>query len=102
MARSAKSLLTLLRAKGIVTPVKVEFLAGARNSEELARFRLFLTSLPVVDEGRVLAQDWVCAEQLAARIPRDGKPRQMADCLIRAIADRLNCDVITSDRGFPR
>jgi predicted nucleic acid-binding protein len=38
---------------------------------------------------------------LVRRVPPDGSRRQMGDCLIRAIADRLNAEVLTRDAGFP-
>jgi hypothetical protein len=34
-------------------------------------------------------------------VPRNGKPRQLGDCLIRAIAARLKYDVQTVDGSFP-
>jgi predicted nucleic acid-binding protein len=85
----------------ILTPIEIEFLAAARTPEELLLFRAFLGKFRSADEGRILTEDWVEARRLACRTPRDGTPRQLGDCLIRAIARRLNCEVSTNDRRFP-
>src|SRR5947207_9891906 len=69
----------------IVTPVSVEFVAGARKGRELALSRAFLSCFRVIDEGQIPAADWQAAHRLAERIPRDGKARHLGDCLIRAI-----------------
>ena len=85
----------------IVSPVSVEFVAGARKGRELALFRAFLSAFDVIDKGRIPVADWDAAHRLAERVPRDGKPRHLGDCLIRAIAKRLNYEVDTTDQTFP-
>jgi predicted nucleic acid-binding protein len=91
-----------VRGNAIVTPVGIEFLAGARKRRELELFRAFLGCFEIIDNGEISSDDWRAARRLAERIPRDGKPRHLGDCLIRAIARRLKCEVDTSDQAFPR
>jgi hypothetical protein len=87
--------------QAIVTPVFIEFVAGTRGEHELKVARAFLGEFRIADEGAILYEDWITARRFAERIPRDAKPRQLGDCLIRAIAKRLRRDVISLDRGFP-
>ena len=86
----------------IVTPVRIEFLAGLRDREELRLADIFLGEFELLDEGRVVTDDWREAERLARRVPHDGRARDLGDCLVRAIADRLNAEVLTQDQSFPR
>jgi predicted nucleic acid-binding protein len=86
----------------IATPVLIEFVAGARNAHELRLFRSFLAQFELIDGGEVTRSDWAEAQRIAERVPPSGKPRHLGDCLIRAIAKRFHCEVITQDRGFPR
>jgi predicted nucleic acid-binding protein len=86
----------------IVTPVRLEFLAGTRNPHELRLATAFLGRFHVTDKGNVTAADWQTAEQQASRISPDGKPRDLGDCLIGAIAQRLRRDVFTLDQRFRR
>lgn len=98
----ARELIGLHDSSDIVTPVFIEFIAGVRSKGELDLARAYLAEFEIIDEGRILEEDWEHAKRLAARIPRDGKPRQLGDCLILAIAIRLNCDVRSLDKGFKR
>jgi predicted nucleic acid-binding protein len=100
--RWARRLAQLRRTDAIVSPVVIEFLAGVRTERELKLARAYLSRFNVIDEGRILEQDWEQAKRLAERIPRDGKPRQLGDCLVRALAIRLRYDVDTLDRRFAR
>ena len=94
--------LARLHATDIVaTPVLIEFLAGVRTSHELALARAYLNRLRAIDGGRIPGEDWAAARRSAERVPRDGKPRHLGDCLIKAIAERLNCEVFSLDEGFP-
>jgi predicted nucleic acid-binding protein len=86
----------------IVTPVEVEYLCGQRTGDELRLARAYLSAFDVIDGGQVLPEDWSAAKRIASRVPRDGRPRQLGDCLIRAICDRLHVDVLTAERRFPR
>ena len=97
----AKELIELHGSDLIATPVAIEFIAGVQSSDELRLARAFLKPFRVMDDGRILSEDWKEAERLAARVPSDGRRRQLGDCLIRAIADRLNCEVLSLDKGFP-
>jgi len=97
----ADRLAQLYETRDVVTPVVIEFLAGVRSNHELVLARAYLSGFHVVDEGRILQSDWARAQQIAERVPRDGKPRQMGDCLIRAVAERLRYAVISSDERFP-
>jgi predicted nucleic acid-binding protein len=98
---AARRLIDLRRTNAIVTPVKIEFLVGARSKEELELFEAFLSQFSVVDKGSILDGDWLEAERIAKRVRHDNKPRQLGDCLIRAIANRLNYAVDTADSSFP-
>jgi predicted nucleic acid-binding protein len=86
----------------ILTPIRLEFICGAHSSQELQLYESFLGVLNVADGGNILTEDWQEAGRLARRVPPNGKPRQLGDCLVRAIANRLRVDVITFDEGFPR
>jgi predicted nucleic acid-binding protein len=91
----------LYKTDAIVTPVRIEFAAGARDAQELKVFRSYLAMFQNIDGGRILPEDWDEALRFAEWIPRNGRPRQLGDCLIRAIARRLRFDVLTRDTGFP-
>jgi predicted nucleic acid-binding protein len=97
----AESLIRQRKTDAIVTPVYVEMLAGATSAEELRLTRAFLEKFRRIDGGRIPEGDWAEAIRLAQRVPRDAKPRQLGDCLIRAIAKRLRYTVFTHDAGFP-
>lgn len=98
----ARDLIGLHQTNAIVTPVVIEFLAGVTSSSELEMARTFLREFQIADGGRILGADWTEARRLAERIPRDGKPRQLGDCLILAIANRLKYEVLTFDLRFAR
>jgi predicted nucleic acid-binding protein len=86
----------------IVTPVLVEIFGGTTSKYELNLMRAFLRPFLCIDRKRFLPQDWEEAIRMAQRVPRDKKPRHLADCLIRALADRLNHEVLAFDQGFPQ
>jgi predicted nucleic acid-binding protein len=88
-----QALCELHDTKVIVTPVWVEFIAGARSKPELDAYRAYLSVFDLIDDGRVSEEDWKQAKRLAGRIPRDGKPGQLGDCLIAALAIRFGCAV---------
>ena len=83
----------------IASPVVIEFLAGTRDSQELELSRAFLEPFEVLDQGEIPRQDWDEAKRFAQWI-RIGRERKLGDCLIQAIAKRLNGDVITADLDF--
>jgi hypothetical protein len=98
----AQALIRLHQTNAIVTPVQVEFLSGFTNRDEMQAAQVFLDCFACIDEGEIPAKDWEETLRRCKRIPRDGKPRQLGDCLIRAIAARLNYEVQTLDAGFPK
>ena len=97
----AAELISLYDTNRIVTPVEIEFIAGATSAQDLKLYRAFLDQFVAIDGESIPSIDWQRARQLAMRVPRDGRPRHLPDCVIRAIADRLKHDVITADGGFP-
>ena len=100
----------------IVSPVEIEVLAGTRDPHDLELTEAFLSRFEVVDGQRTLPEDWEMAKRFAKRVvkldrqvPRQhrrrdrqdnpGTPaRQLGDCLISAIARRLNYSLITADK----
>lgn len=102
-ATLADVLAAMYDTRAILTPVSIEFIAGVRTAIELEHVRAYLGRLEIVDGGRILKEDWQTARKLAERVPRDGKPRHLGDCLIRAVASRLKYyEVMTVDASFPR
>lgn len=99
--RWADELIAERESNFIAFPVLIEVLAGARASVELHFFRDFLACFVVIDGGTIPPTDWAQAQKFAERVPKDGKPRQLGDCLIAAIAKRLRYEVISLDLGFP-
>jgi predicted nucleic acid-binding protein len=98
----ARELIAIEETDAIVTPVAIEVICGVRTAQELRLTRAFLDELRVLDGGDVTAADWNEARRLGERIPRDGRPRQLGDCLIQAIARRFKFLVRTFDTGTPR
>ncbi len=88
----------------IVTPVYLEFVGGAIDRHEMTLTRAFLGRFEIADRGEIRPEDLMRARMLAERIPSGPRPtrRGAVDCLIRAIAVRLRCAVLTGDRGMPR
>ena len=86
----------------ICSPVVIEVLAGTRNKRELALHRAYLSAFAIIDEGKIPPMDWQKAQHWAQRVPdnRHVRARSLGDCLIRAIAERLHCDVLASDRWY--
>lgn len=98
----AEKLIALEMTKAIVTPVYIELLCGVSSSHEGQLTRAYLNRFQCVDGGHIPREDWEEAIRLAQRIPVTNKPRQLGDCLIKAIAKRLHYRVRTRDKGFPR
>lgn len=97
-----KKLIEQHGSRRIVTPVYIEMVAGVTSSDELKLARAYLDPFEIVDQGQISKEDWNEAKKMAQRVAPKGGKRQLGDCLIRAIAKRLNCDVLTLDGGFPR
>jgi predicted nucleic acid-binding protein len=92
----------LIRAAGtnaIVTPVYIEMIAGASTAQEARLTVAFLQPFRCVDKQETPPGDWKNAMHLAAQAR--GRARDLGDCLIRAIANRLHYGVRTDDTGFP-
>jgi predicted nucleic acid-binding protein len=89
------------KTTAIVTPVLIEVVGGTTRAAELRLMRAFLEPFVCVDGQRITAHDWEEARRLAQRVPRDRRPRQLGDCLIRAIANRLHYEVRSGDTAFP-
>jgi predicted nucleic acid-binding protein len=89
------------KTRAIVTPVYLEFVAGVRTAHELKLARAFLARLTIIDDRRILAENWDDAQRRAQRVPRNGRPRDFADCLIAALAERFHYEVWSLDSGFP-
>jgi predicted nucleic acid-binding protein len=100
--RWAEKLVTLRNASRILPPAELEFLAGIRSEGEMALAEAYLGTFITPPNGQVREEDWLVARNYARRVPRDGKPRQIGDCLIRAVANRLRLDVDTFDTRFAR
>jgi predicted nucleic acid-binding protein len=97
----ARDLIRIELTDALVTPVYIEMICGVSSSHELRLTRSFLQCFRIIDGGNILSEDWKEALRLAQRVPRDGKPRQLGDCLVRAISNRLNHDVRSLDKSFP-
>jgi predicted nucleic acid-binding protein len=95
----AEELIEVQGTNLIASPVLVEFLAGTRDSNELELSRAFLEPFEVLDKGEIPRQDWDEAKRFAQWI-RIGRERKLGDCLIQAIAKRLNGDVVSADLDF--
>jgi predicted nucleic acid-binding protein len=100
--RWARELIQIEETDAIVSPVAIEVLCGVRDARELRLALAFLDGFRLADGGKVIPEDWDEARRLAVRVPSDGRPRQLGDCLIRAIANRLRLRVRSFDAGMPR
>ena len=98
----ANELIALQGNAAILTPIYLEFVCGARSENELKLARAFLGAFKLADDGEILPGDWKEAQRIAERVPTDGLPRQMGDCLIRALCKRLRMEVVTAEKRFPR
>jgi predicted nucleic acid-binding protein len=98
----ARELIEMHDTNAIVTPVYLEVMAGTRSKKDHELMRAYLRPFACVDEKKFLARDWQEALRLAQRVPRDQRPRDLGDCLIRALANRLHYNVFTLDKGFPQ
>ncbi len=98
---SARRLVTIQRADAIVTPVYIEFICGHATAHSVRLAKAYLGVFEVIDAGRILPGDWDLAKRIAARVGPDGLRRQMGDCLIAALSERLNLEVVTFEKRFP-
>jgi hypothetical protein len=98
----SEQLIDLYGSRRIVTPVYIEMISGVTSSDELKLAQAYLTSFEIVDEGKISKADWDEAKNMAQRVASYVGKRQLGDYLIRTIAKRLNHEVLTLDKGFPR
>jgi predicted nucleic acid-binding protein len=99
----ARLLIQIEGTDAIVTPVELEMLGGDLNRRDRDLTRAYLKPFRIIDEGRILPEDWEEARRLIQRIPRwNPRPRGLVDSLIQAIASRLNYEVWTFDKGMPQ
>ncbi len=106
-AEWAAELIQTYSTRSIVTPVRIEMLAGCTNSDELRAHRAFLSLFDIVDDGSLTKETVDRAVGFAERVPRRGprgdvKRRHLGDCLIAALAAQYNRDVFSLDGGMPR
>ena len=94
----AEELIEVQGTNQIVSPVLIEFLAGA-NRENLECRKAYLEPFSVLDKGNIPARDWEEAKRIAQWV-RIGRERKLGDCLIEAISIRFNGDIVSSDRDF--
>jgi predicted nucleic acid-binding protein len=83
----------------IVSPVLIEILVGARNKEELEHYQAFLEPFQVLDKEEIPRRDWEEAKRIAQWVRR-GRERKLGDCLIEAIANRFNGDIVSAVLDF--
>ncbi|MEX0938721.1 MAG: PIN domain-containing protein [Pirellulales bacterium] len=86
----------------IASPVYLEFTCGVDDDQEMSLALAFLDEFENIDGGHISDEDWKIAIQRAQRIFYPGRKRQVVDCLLFAIARRLNCDLKTKDRDLRR
>lgn len=99
---AARRVLDVYPDAALVTPVRLEFLGGTRDEDELAWADAFLGEFELVDAGNVIPADWVDAERLARRVRRGGRSRGALDCVILALCNRLHADLHSDDTGLPK
>jgi predicted nucleic acid-binding protein len=98
----ARSLISSRNGNAIVSPVEVEFLCGVVNQHEIRLREAYLRTFKVVDDHKTIPQDWDEARRLAKHAGFHAEPRDLGDCLISAISDRLNLELVTGDKGLIR
>ena len=96
-----RELVTLQGTRAILTPIYIEYVAGKCSELEVIWARAYLSVLHLIDDGNVTDADWRNAKRIAARVPARQGRRQLGDCLIRAISERLHHEVTTMDKRFP-
>jgi predicted nucleic acid-binding protein len=96
----ARQLIDIQETKWILSPSRIEFLCGSLSSNELKLYSAYLEPFEVLDEQNIPSQDWSEAERRAQWVKESGRRRKLGDCLIQAIAKRLNAEIVTSDRDF--
>ena len=96
----ARRLIAIEQTNWILSPIRIEFLCGARDGNEFKLYSAYLEPFEVFDRRNIPSQDWSEAERLAQWIKESGRRRKLGDCLIKAIATRLHAEVVTRDQDF--
>lgn len=99
--RFGRHLANLRDADSILTPIYLEYVCGRGSAHEVALARSYLSVFKIADGANVLPADWVEARRIAERVPHDGLRRQLGDCLIRALCNRLHLELLTAEKRFP-
>ena len=99
---SARRLIEDRGTDEIVSPVEVEFLCGVLERHEMRLREAFLSVFKVIDEHSTIPKDWSEAARYAKHPGFHASPRDLGDCLVSAIADRLGREVISDDKGLHR
>jgi predicted nucleic acid-binding protein len=98
----ARRLIGFEKTNWILSPIRIEFLCGARDGNEFKLYSAYLEPFEVLDKQNIPPQDWSEAERRAKWVNESGRRRKLGDCLIQAIAERLHAEVVTRDRDFRR
>jgi predicted nucleic acid-binding protein len=96
----ARRLIKIQDTKCILSPIRIEFLCGARDRNEFKLYSAYLEPFDVLDKRITPPQDWREAERRAKWVKEFGRRRKLGDCLIQAIATRLNAEIVTRDPDF--
>jgi predicted nucleic acid-binding protein len=100
--RCADQLIELHETNAIVSPVEIEIIAGVVDPHEMELTIAFLGLFQIIDKRRILPEDWEEARRIAKHIGNSAKRRDLGDCLITAISNRLRHEVLTGDLGLKR
>jgi predicted nucleic acid-binding protein len=100
-AEWGRQLIELQGTDALLTPIYIEFVCGKGSAHEVQLAHAFLAGFEMVDGGKIRKEDWEHARRIAERVPRDGLRRQLVDCLIRAICNRLHLEFFTFEKRFP-
>ena len=98
----AGQLIKIQETNWILSPIRIEFLCGALDSNEFKLYSAYLEPFEVLDKHNIPPQDWSEAERLAQWAKESGRRRKLGDCLIQAIAKRLHAEIVTRDPDFQR
>jgi hypothetical protein len=99
--RWAKDLIRLEDSNAILSPIRLEIMGGVQNRNEYLQMERYLSHFTVIDEGRILPEDWKQAEHIhLLEIEKRGRTLGPLDSLIKAIANRLGHEVRSEDKGF--
>jgi hypothetical protein len=98
----ARDLISNKGTDAIVSPVEVGFLCGVIGQHEMRLREAYLLPFKIIDEHRTLPQDWQEARRLAKHPGYQPRSRDLGDCLVLAISDRLHHEVDSGDLGLRR